>query len=255
MKARGAEFDLCVFYRFEAADAWMRTVKGFAPQAKRLLGLCDLAHVRMARRAALTGLEKDARAALETKFRELLACAESDALWTPSRYEKDVLLGELPHADVFVCPLVQDVRAPVKSYGERSGIGFIGGYRHAPNVDAVLYFVREILPHVLELDPGLELRVAGSHMPPEIAGIAHPAVRILGQVEDLRGFFEDQRVFVAPVRFGAGVKGKVAASLGAGRPRRRHVAGAGGHGARARGGGAGRGRPARIRARDRPGLR
>jgi SAM-dependent methyltransferase len=110
------------------------------------------------------------------------------------------------------------VRPPAKAFEERAGIGFIGGYRHGPNRDAVLYFVREVLPHVLGLEPGLEVRIAGSHMPPEIAGIDHPAVRVLGHVDDLRGFFEDLRVFVAPIRFGAGVKGKVAASFAAGVP-------------------------------------
>jgi GT2 family glycosyltransferase len=216
--ARGAEFDLCVFYRFEAADALLRTVKRFMPQAKRLLGLCDLAHVRLARRAAITGSEKDARAARETKFRELLACAESDALFTPSRYEKDVLAAELPHVPVFVAPLVQDVRAPVAGYAGRSGVGFIGGYRHAPNVDAVRHLVGEIWPLVRALDPDLELRIAGSRMTPEIAALEQPGVRILGHVDDLRAFFESLRVFVAPIRFGAGVKGKVAASFAAGVP-------------------------------------
>jgi GT2 family glycosyltransferase len=218
VQARGAGFDLVVFYRFEAADALMRVVKGYAPQARRLLGLCDLAHVRLARRAAVSGKEKDLRVARETRLRELLACAESDAVFTPSVFEKEVVVRELPDADVFVCPLVQDVRPPGKPFAERSGIGFIGGYRHAPNVDAVEYLVREVLPHVLDEEPGLELRVAGSHMPPAIAGIAHPAVRVLGHVDDLHGFFEDLRLTVAPIRFGAGVKGKVAASFAAGVP-------------------------------------
>jgi glycosyltransferase involved in cell wall biosynthesis/SAM-dependent methyltransferase len=216
--AHGNEFDLCAFYRYEAADELMRDVQRHASQAKRLLGLCDLAHVRTERQAALSGSAREARAAREIRLRELLACARSDALWTPSRWEKDHLLKELPDADVFVCPLVQDVRPPVAPYGQRRGLGFIGGFRHAPNVDAVLFCVREILPQVLQEEPEMKLHVAGSHMPPEISSISHPAVRIHGQVEDLRGFFEAVRVFVAPIRFGAGVKGKVAAAFGAGVP-------------------------------------
>jgi GT2 family glycosyltransferase/SAM-dependent methyltransferase len=218
IQARGAEFDLCVFYRFEAADALMRTVKGHAPQARRLLGLCDLAHVRLARKAEITGAEKDARAAREAKFRELLACAESDALFTPSRYEKDVLKAELPHADVFVCPLVQDLRPTTTTWSDRAGIGFVGGYRHAPNVDAVLFFVREVLPLVLAEEPSLRFLVAGSRMPPEISGLRDPGVEILGHVDDLQAFFARIRLSVAPIRFGSGVKGKVAASFAAGVP-------------------------------------
>jgi O-antigen biosynthesis protein len=218
LAARGREFDLCVFYRYEAADGLMRAVQRHAPQARRLLGLCDLAHVRTARGAELTGSAREVRRAREVRLRELLACAQSDALWTPSRWEKELLLEELPEADVFVCPLVQEVWAPAAPFAQRRGLGFIGSYRHAPNVDAVLFFVREVLPQVLEMEPEIELQVAGSHMPPEIAGISHPAVRILGQVDDLRGFFETMRVSLAPVRFGAGVKGKVAAAFAAGVP-------------------------------------
>jgi SAM-dependent methyltransferase len=218
VEARGNEFDLVVFYRFEAADLLMRAVRRHAPQAKRLLGLCDLAHLRLARKAELTGAGGDARAARVAKLRELLACADSDATFTPSRYEKDLLQQELPGTEVLVCPLVQEIHAPGNGFGARSGVGFVGGYRHAPNVDAVSFFVREVLPLVLAEEPGLRFLVAGSHMPPEIARIEHPSVDVLGHVEDLAAFFERIRLSVAPIRFGAGVKGKVAASLAAGVP-------------------------------------
>ncbi len=218
LAARGGEFDLVVFYRFQVADAALPAVKRFAPQAKRLLALCDLSHVRTHRQATLSGSEKGLRASNETRFRELLACAQCDAVWTPSHWEKEHLVREMPQADVFVWPLSQELHAPARSHGERSGIGFIGGYRHAPNVDAVLFFVREVLPHVLKEEPEVTFSVAGSHMPPEIAGIEHPAVKILGHVPDLHAFFEQIRVFIAPIRFGAGVKGKVAASLSSGVP-------------------------------------
>lgn len=218
LAAHGGEFDLCIFYRFQVAEALLPAVKRFAPQAKRLLALCDLSHVRTHRQATLSGSEMGIRASYETKFRELLACAQSDALWTPSQWEKEHLIRELPQAEVFVWPLAQELRAPTKAHGERTGIGFIGGYRHAPNVDAVLFFVSEVLPHVLREEPEITFSVAGSHMPPEIAGIEHPAVRILGHAADLQAFFEQIRVFVAPIRFGSGVKGKVVASLSAGVP-------------------------------------
>lgn len=216
--ARGAEFDLCVLYRHEVASALLPMLLRCAPQAQRLLAVCDLAHVRKERQAALSGSARDAREALETKFRELLACAQCDAVWTPSRWEKEHLLREIPHARVLVWPLAQELRPARKSFAERTAIGFIGAYVHAPNVDAVLFFVREILPHIVAQEPRIVFHVAGSNMPPEIARLDHPAVRVLGQVADLTGFFESLRMSVAPLRFGAGLKGKVAASLAAGVP-------------------------------------
>jgi len=214
----GAEFDLCVFYRFHVADAILPAVERFAPQAKRLLALCDLHHVRTHREATLEGSASGLRASYEDKFRELFACARCDALWTPSAFEKEVLQKELPGADVFVWPLAQELRPPRKAYAERAGIGYLGGYKHLPNVDTVLYFIDAILPRVLEEEPDMTFVVAGSAMPPEVSGIDHPAVKVLGHVEDLRTFFEELRVFVAPIRYGAGVKGKVVASLASGVP-------------------------------------
>jgi GT2 family glycosyltransferase/SAM-dependent methyltransferase len=214
----GAEFDLCVFYRFHVAAAILPVVERHAPQARRLLALCDLHHLRTHREATLRESARGVRASLEDKFRELLACARCDGLWTPSEFEREVLRKEIPGAQVFVWPLAQELRPPQKPFADRAGIGYLGGFKHPPNVDAVLYFIDAILPRVLEQEPDMTFLVAGSQMPPEISGIDRPAVKILGHVADLRTFFEELRVFVAPVRYGAGVKGKVVASLASGVP-------------------------------------
>src|SRR5262245_7128391 len=94
---------------------------------------------------------------------------------------------------------------------------FIGNFRHTPNRDAVAYFVGEILPRVAARLPGVRFLIVGSGRPPSIRQ-ASPAVQVLGHVKDVDPVFDAARVFVAPLRYGAGVKGKIGQSLACGLP-------------------------------------
>jgi len=105
-----------------------------------------------------------------------------------------------------------------RRFHERRDICFLGGYRHPPNVDAVLYFAREILPLLLAEEPDLRFIIAGAHPPEEVLALAGPRIIVTGLIPDLRDLFDPARVFVCPLRVGAGVKGKIAAALSYGIP-------------------------------------
>ena len=91
-------------------------------------------------------------------------------------------------------------------------------FDHAPNVDAVLYFAREIFPRILDRIPDAMFQVIGPDPTPEICRLASPSIHILGFVPDVKPIFDRARVSVAPLRFGAGVKGKVNQSMSLGVP-------------------------------------
>lgn len=95
---------------------------------------------------------------------------------------------------------------------------FIGGFRHPPNADAVRFLAREILPRVMEKMPGFRVHVIGSHMPASIRELASDHLIMHGYVENLEPFFDDCRMSLAPLRHGAGVKGKVNLSMSHGLP-------------------------------------
>ena len=103
---------------------------------------------------------------------------------------------------------------------ERRDLFFIGGYTHGPNVDAVLWFTNEILPRVLKALPNIRIHIAGSNMPQEIINLASDHVVIEGMLSDeqLEDMYHHVRLNVVPLRYGAGIKGKIVESMRYGLP-------------------------------------
>ena len=108
----------------------------------------------------------------------------------------------------------------VPAFGDREGLLFVGGFMHAPNVDAARWFAEEVLPLILEQLPGIVFTVVGSNPPKEVSRLAGEHVRVTGLVsdEDLLLHYHRARLVVAPLRFGAGVKGKIVEAMHNGVP-------------------------------------
>jgi glycosyltransferase involved in cell wall biosynthesis len=104
------------------------------------------------------------------------------------------------------------------TWDSRRDIVFVGGFNHPPNADAVGYFVREVWPILREQGYGDRFVIVGSNMPINIKSLGKDHIIARGYVEDLAEAFVTARVSVAPLRFGAGLKGKIASSLGYGVP-------------------------------------
>ena len=143
----------------------------------------------------------------------------ADLTLVVSPFEKGILEKECPGIDVRILSTIYPLEErDVPGFDGRRDIVFIGGFQHLPNADAVLYFAREIFPLVRDRLPDAVFQVIGPDAPPEILALASPSIQILGHVPDVRPLFDRARVSVAPLRFGAGVKGKVNQSMALGVP-------------------------------------
>jgi glycosyltransferase involved in cell wall biosynthesis len=111
-----------------------------------------------------------------------------------------------------------NVKGTSASFAERRDIVFVGGYQHTPNIDAVQYFVEEIMPLLRKKLPGIRFYAVGSKPPAEIQALASEDVIIAGFVEDLTALLDKMRVSVAPLRYGAGIKGKIGSAMAVGLP-------------------------------------
>jgi glycosyltransferase involved in cell wall biosynthesis len=133
--------------------------------------------------------------------------------------EQRLLAEELPAARVEVVSNIHEVRGRGLPFAERQDLLFVGSYRHPPNVDAALWLAEEIFPRIRERLPSLRLHLVGGDAPGDVAALgARPGITFHGYVPDLDPLLEGCRVALAPLRYGAGVKGKVNQALSHGLP-------------------------------------
>ena len=216
----GHEFRLAIIARANVAERHMDTVRRHAPQARIVFDTVDLCFLREERQARISGDGSLQAAASLRKEQELRLARSADITLVVSAIEKAVLEAECGiEADVRILSNIHPVAtSPPRGYDERRDIVFIGGFDHQPNVDAVLFFAHEIFPLVRERIAGAVLQVIGPYPTPEISGLASDRIKILGFVPDVKPYFDRARLSVAPLRFGAGVKGKVNQSMSLGVP-------------------------------------
>jgi glycosyltransferase involved in cell wall biosynthesis len=141
-----------------------------------------------------------------------------DVTLVVSPVEKDLLDQLVPESKVTVLSNVHQVYAGGKPFAEREGLVFIGGFRHPPNSDAMFWYAQEILPRVREKLPGVKTYVVGSDVPATIRKLAAEDFIVTGYVPDIAPYFTGCRVSISPLRYGAGVKGKVNLAMSYGVP-------------------------------------
>ncbi len=225
----GPKLDLVIISRPHQAGRWLDVVREFAPSATVAYDTVDLHWLREARRSTLgysAGvLEMSngkggsiAPKAQALRHLELAMIRATDATIVVSNCEREQVEHDVPGASVVVIPTVHDVEPYVAPAEGRSGVLFVGGFEHHPNVDAAARLVRDVMPAVWRELGEVQVTIVGSHPPPEVQALASPLVDVTGWVEDLQPLLDDARVMVAPLRFGAGLKGKITQALAAGLP-------------------------------------
>lgn len=212
----GQRYQLALLFRPSVVEQHLKAIRKFCPYAKVLFHTVDLHYLRMSREADMLGTKLDA--VNQMKQREFAAIRAVDASIVHSTAELDLLRPELPNEQIYVYPLILNVGGSTKTFKERRDIVFVGGYQHTPNVDAVKYFVAEIMPIIRVSLPGVRFHIVGSKPPPEVQALAAVDVVVVGFVDDLNILMNKMRVSVAPLRFGAGIKGKIGTAMAVGLP-------------------------------------
>ncbi len=195
-------------------------VRARAPHASIFYDMVDIHSLRLYREAELNQnqcKQDEARAMEATEFSLVRG---ADVVITVSDTERQLILEKVPEAVVEVIPNIFEPveTAPPGPRGRRD-ILFLGGFWHKPNGDGVTWFVKEIWPKIRSCGPEVQFIIAGSNPDADVKALEqHPGVKVIGYVADLKSLFDACRVFVAPLRYGAGMKGKVGQSLTFGLP-------------------------------------
>jgi GT2 family glycosyltransferase/glycosyltransferase involved in cell wall biosynthesis len=219
LREHGGRFDSVVACRHYVARGLLPLLRAHAPQARLVFDTIDLHYLREGRAAALGGSGALKRAARRTRALELDVIGRSDITLVVSEAERDLLSRDVPLARVEVLSNLHRVEGPGQPFGQRGDLVFVGGFRHPPNVDAVRWFATEVFPRVRAQLPAVRFHCIGGDVPTAIAALAaQPGVEIHGHVADIAPYMDGCRVAVAPLRYGAGVKGKVNMSMAHGQP-------------------------------------
>jgi GT2 family glycosyltransferase/glycosyltransferase involved in cell wall biosynthesis len=218
LAARGGEFDVVMISRHYVASRYVSLLKRHCPQAHFLFDTVDLHYLREERHAELENSLSLKRAAAQTRRSELAVIEAADATLVVSPAEQTVLREAAPEARVHVISNVHEVVGSRRPFSERKDIFFVGGYQHPPNVDAARWFVGQVWPLIHEQLPEVEFHLIGSKAPDEIRSLHGEGVTFHGFVPDLEPWLDGCRIAVAPLRYGAGIKGKVNMSMSRGQP-------------------------------------
>jgi glycosyltransferase involved in cell wall biosynthesis len=208
--------DLVYLHRFVNASKYASMVRRHFPDCFTVYNVADLHFLRQQRELALIGSLSGAPRVSEDA--ELAAMRQVDSVVVHSTVEADILREKDPTLRVHTVLWTVLPRPSTVPFAERSGYAFVGGYNHRPNVDAATFLASEIAPLLYQDEPGIVGFLVGSKAPLEVTSLESENLRVLGFVPDLTPLLHRLRCTVAPLRYGAGLKGKILESFAHGLP-------------------------------------
>jgi GT2 family glycosyltransferase/SAM-dependent methyltransferase len=225
----GPKLSGVILSRPHVASRWLDTIREFAPSAIVAYDTVDLHWLRETRRSGFEGsslgtaLINGSGSPIGPKAEalrqiELAMIRATDTTLVVSASEQDQVEQDVPGANVLVVPNVHEIEPFVAPPKERSGILFVGGFEHPPNASAALRLVKEVMPAVWCELGDVQVTIVGPNPPPEVQALAAPLVEVTGWIEDLKPLLDKAKLMVAPLSYGAGLKGKVTQALAAGLP-------------------------------------
>lgn len=215
----GARFDTVIVSRHYIAHDFLPLLRAHAPQARLVFDSVDLHYLRERREAEIAGDAALLAAAERTRTQELDLVARADLTLVVSEVERALLAVDAPGRPVEVLSNVHEVAGPGARFAARHDLVFVGGFRHPPNVDAMRWFLQDAWPRVRARLPDVRLHVIGDAPDASIRAFdGRDGVAVHGHVPDIRPYMDGCRVALAPLRYGAGVKGKVNLSMAHGQP-------------------------------------
>lgn len=210
--------DVAILCYPKVADYIYPKVRRKFPAAKIIFDTVDVHYLRLEREYEITGDKQFLSQAKMFKRMEIETVRKADQTWCVTENDKNHLLREVPDAKIEIVPNIHALESRGKTFAERRDLFFIGSFNHRPNLDAVKFFLGEIFPLVRAKIPGVKFRIVGNNPPPELFALGSDSVDVAGFVVDPKSFFETSRVFVAPLRYGAGMKGKLGQAFSYGLP-------------------------------------
>ncbi len=208
------QFQTVCINRPDIASRYLHLVRAHS-DARILYLACDLHFLREERAASITKDEATQERAQKMRVKEYAALGNADVSIVYSHAECQIIADAFRLHNVVVAPLYCFDAKPVQRSAQTQDFLFVGGFAHQPNVDGIRWFLQEVWSQI-DL-PDAKLRIIGAQPPQGLRAFADERVLFEGQVSDdaLHRAYADCRVCIVPLRFGAGIKGKLLEAIAA----------------------------------------
>ncbi|WHF51237.1 glycosyltransferase family 4 protein [Chryseobacterium gotjawalense] len=210
------KLDFVWLHRPEVFRDYVDFFRNNAPNAKVIYDMVDIHYLRMERGLQIKYDKNRAKEAVYFKYIETELCRKADKIAVISEKEKDFMKDFVEESKLFTISNVHNLKVKPEetpAFEKRNGIFFIGGFLHDPNVDAVEVLYHKIMPLVWEQLPNLKITIIGAEAPESILEMNSAQFEVVGFVENIIPYYEKCFASVSPLRFGAGVKGKIGQAL------------------------------------------
>ena len=207
-----------VVARAASANSWFHWIRAIHAEIPVLFDTVDLHHVRELKQAEIEKSEAIRLRSIETRRIELFLLNNVDATIVVSEKEKQYLEELSPDSKIVVVGTIHRLVRSVIPFSERRGLLFVGSFAHTPNADAVEWLVENVWEH---LSPKIKedgLDIIGKNPPEHLVKNAPKGIRFHGWVESTDPYVDNARLSIAPIRFGAGIKGKIGEAWARGLP-------------------------------------
>lgn len=214
------KIDVAFLSMYDVATFAIPPIRQKVPDCRIIFDMVDCHGLRLLREASITNNLALQNTAFEIFELETKAAQTSDLTVTITESERSLMAGIAGNVRLAVIPLTYDM--PPRSKGSpvgRRGLLFVGNFLHRPNADGIMWFIETVWPQIRTETPEITLTIVGSNMRTEIEVFDRIFdINVLGFVDDLAPLMKRSRMTIAPLRFGAGMKGKVAQSMCSGLP-------------------------------------
>lgn len=216
--------NVVLFDRFMMEEQYGWRVAKYCPNAIKVLDTEDLHCLRFGRQKAVKELREFDYSDLisDISKREIASIYRCDVTLMVSEFEIDLLVSyfKVPKSILFYMPIFAKPLIDIPDFDNRSDFVFIGNFLHEPNWDSVRYLSSEIWPSIHSKLPDVRMLIYGSYTSQKVNELHNPRsnIFVLGRADDSLEVVKNSRVMLAPLRFGAGIKGKLIESMQCGTP-------------------------------------
>lgn len=219
LKQNARQFDFVIVCRVSLMSAIYDSLRSAAPKARLIFDTVDLHHIRESQEAELSKSDTSRKQAQATKAKEYALMELCDETWVVSGTEYLALQNAFPGKTIRLVSNIHELRHDTPRFKHRKNILFVANFRHPPNADGLQWFLETTWPLVHAKNPELVLNIAGGSAPEYLIKMSE-AMNVVfhGHVGDVEKMIDGARINIAPLRYGAGAKGKISQALASGLP-------------------------------------